>query len=435
MGLLAALMAVAALAFGACGGNGDEAPGTGNGPATVEIPTFPPFSGDRSFEGRALELGIWRGNDIEFEAIEVVRRNFEELTGATVNWRLYTDLNVQIIADLAAGVAPDAFYVDSMRAEFLIDQGVLLPLDRASFNINAFYSGVVDTFSSGGVVYAIPKDQSVLGRYVNTRLLEQAGFTLADVPASAEEYLEFLPRLQAALDAEFGTNAVMAASGMFEASRILHWATRGGAQPILDGRSNWSSPAVVENVEFIMSLFNTGAMRTPAQLGRGWNGEAFGTESVVIMEEGNWVYGFLRNDFPEIEFAVIDLPAYRGQLSTMAFTVGWAINAASPNQDLAAAWLQYKNGPEGMFDWCTGAGPLPTRSDVADRMQPNLSEQMARHVALLPHGMGWSMGRFGPVINDAFDNFAPLMLDGSMSVADALAQVDAQANLEIDFAN
>jgi len=400
-------------------------------PAVIETPEE--IAG--AFAGRTLELGIWRGNDTEFAAIELVRESFEAQTGATITWRLYTDFGTQIIADLAAGVAPDAFYVESMMAEFLINEGVLMPLDSAQFNIGAFYPGVVEAFSVGGRTYALPKDQSVLARYVNVDLLEQVGFTLADIPASAEEYLEFLPRLQAALDAEFGTNVVMAASGNFEPARILHWAGMGGAQPVLNGRSNWSSPQVVSNVEFIMSLYNTGAMRTPAQMGRGWNGEAFGTGSMVIMEEGNWVYSWLHNYAPEINFVVLDMPTFQGQSAGMSFTVGWGIYAYSDNQDLAAAWLNYKNGPDGMYVWTVNAGPLPTRSDVATRMAPNMSSNLNVHLDQLPYATPWSMGLFGPVINDAFNNYAPLILDGHMTVAAALAAIDTQANFEIDFAN
>jgi len=439
IGIIAAL-ATTAMVFAACGGSQPAPQPEQPTPTTaVEQPPAPPPAVIETpeepagaFEGRTLTLGIWRGNDAEWAAIELVRESFEAQTGAEIVWRFYADYGVDVIADLVAGVKPDAFYIDSMMAEFLIYEGVLLPLDRAQFEIDAFYQGVVEAFTVNGRTYAIPKDQSVLARYVNIDLLEQVGFTLADVPTAAEDYLEFLPRLQAALDAEFGTNVVMAASGNFEPARILHWASMGNAQPVLDTRSNWSSPEVVANVEFIMSLFETGAMNTPQRLGFGWNGEAFGMGGIVIMEEGNWVYGTLRNYF-DVNFEVIDMPTFQGQNAGMSFTVGWGIYANSPNQDLAAAWLQYKNGPEGMYVWTANAGPLPTRADVAARLAPSLSPQLAVHLDQLPYGTPWTMGLFSPVINDAFNNFAPLMLDGAMTVEEALAEVDATANMEIDF--
>ncbi|MCL1995311.1 MAG: hypothetical protein FWG63_03805, partial [Defluviitaleaceae bacterium] len=60
--------------------------------------------GNRPFEGQTLTLGVWGGNDAEVAAIEAVRADFEAMTGAIIEWRLYTDYNVQIQADFAAGI-------------------------------------------------------------------------------------------------------------------------------------------------------------------------------------------------------------------------------------------------------------------------------------------------------------------------------------------
>ena len=438
MGFLALVLALLVV-FAACAE--DEAPAPpAEDPPQVDTPPPadpppPPEDGDdRPFEGRTLILGIWGGNDAEQAAIHQVAADFEEMTGATIEWRLYTDYNVQIQADFAAGIAPDAFYVDSSMAEFFASLGVLEPLDRAFFDADAFYENVLNAFVFDGVLYAIPKDQSSLARYVNVGLLNQVGFELSDIPADVESYLEFLPELQAALDAEFGPNAVMAASGVYEPARVLHWINRGGAQPVTpDGRSNLSDPAVVAHLEFIKSLFDTGAMRTPAQMGAGWNGEAFGSELTVIMEEGNWVYRMLRNEFAHVDFTVIDMPTYQGVGSSMVFTVGWGIYSESDNIDLAAEWVRFKTGYDGMYTWTLGAGPLPTRADVAERLSVHLSPELNMHIAQIPGATPWVMGMFTSIIADAYMNFMPVAMDGDMSVADAMAQADEQANMEIDF--
>ena len=388
----------------------------------------------RPFEGQTLSLGIWRGNDIEFAAIELVREEFESRTGASIVWRMYDDINVQLLADFAAGIAPDAFYVESYWSQFYINEGVLVPLDPASFDADMFYDGVIEAFTVDGNLYAIPKDQSSLARYVNTSLLAAVGLTVDDIPKDAESYLNFLPELQQKLDAEFGTNAVMAASGMFEPSRVLHWLTRSGGVPFSeDGRSNMTDPAVVANMEFIVSLFHTGAMRSPDRIGAGWNGEAFGLEYAVIMEEGNWVYSYLLNEFPDVEFEIIDMPTYKGEHSSMSFTVGWGIYSESDNQELAAEWIRFKTGPEGMLLWTTNAGPLPTRTDVAAQMAPNLSPGLNVHVRQGAVGTAWNMGQYGPVINNAFMNYMPLAIDGTMSVAEALQNAETEANMMIDM--
>ena len=381
-----------------------------------------------------LVLGIWAGNDAEWASIERVREDFERETGITIEWRLYTDFTTQLLADLAAGTAPDAFYVEMGMAEEFVYMGVLAPLDRAAFDTAAFYQNVVDAFTFNGTVYAIPKDQSLLARYVNVNLLNEVGFTLADIPDSLEEYLAFLPRLQAALDDHFGPGERFAASGMYELARSLHLLNRDASPVNADGTANFSNPAVVRHAEFLHSLFETGGMRIPQDMGAGWNGEAFGLELMVIMEEGNWVYGFLRNDFPDVEFEIIDMPTYMGRRSGMLFTVGWGINADSSNIDLATQWIQYKTGVEGMYNWSVAAGPLPTRQDVADRMAANLSPGLRTHIAQTPHSTPWVAGRFHPFVYRAFGNYMRAALLGDITVAEAMQNADAQANMQIDIA-
>ena len=443
---LALLLAVMAFAFIACDRNGDDdqpvatpppLPQPEASPAATPAPpqdnqqaeTPPPVADDR-----VLTLGIWAGNDAEWASIERVREDFERETGITIEWRLYTDLNAQVMADLAAGIAPDAFYIDSGLAEQFVYLGVLAPLDRGVFDTASFYQNVLDTFTFNNTVYAIPKDQSILARYVNTDLLAAVGMTIADIPSDAESYLEFLPRLQAALDDQFGSGQVFAASGVYEPARQLHVLNRNVSPFNADGTSNMSHPDVVRHAEFIHSLFATGAMLTPQMMGAGWNGEAFGLGLTVIMEEGNWVYSFLHNYFPDTNFEIIDMPTYLGQRSSMLFTVGWGINVNSPNIDLATTWIQYKTGPEGMYNWCVAAGPLPTRPDVAQRMAANLSPGLNVHLNQIPYATPWVMGRFQSFINDGYMNYMSAAIAGEMSIADAMDSADTMANFLINIA-
>jgi multiple sugar transport system substrate-binding protein len=426
--LLLALVLVASVFVLATCGNDDN--GNGNGAETVVVPAL----GNVEVGDRVLRLGIWRGNDAEWASIERVREDFTRLTGIPVEFIQYSDFNMQLTLDLIAGTAPDAFYVELGSTAGFVEDGILAPLDRASFNTAAFYANSLDAFTFNGNVYAIPKDQSLLARYVNTSLLRQVGFELSDIPDSLEEYLEFLPRLQAALDAEFGPGQRFAASGLYELARSMHLLNREASIVNADGTANFSNPAVVRHVEFLASLFATGAMRTPQAMGAGWNGEAFGNELMVIMEEGNWVYGNLRTYFPHVEFEIIDMPTYMGQRSSMLFTVGWGINAASPNQDLAAIWIEYKTGLEGMHNWSLAAGPLPTRGDVAANMAPFLSPGLNTHVAQSPYVTPWVAGRFHSLVYHAFNNYMTAAIEGEMTVLEAMQAADSQANMQINIA-
>ncbi|MFR0816509.1 MAG: hypothetical protein ACLSIL_19720 [Enterococcus casseliflavus] len=51
-------------------------------------------------------------------------------------------------------------------------------------------------------------------------------------------------------------------------------------------------------------MVDTKAAVTPQDIGTGWNGEAFGSGKIAIMDEGNWVYETLKTEFPDIPFVV-----------------------------------------------------------------------------------------------------------------------------------
>ena len=424
----------------ACGS--DDAPGTPETPSPpseapgasdpAEAPELPEPVNEFPFEGQTLTIGGWMGSDAELTALLMCIAEFSERTRATVTFIGYDDYNAQILEDIAYGKAPDALYVDGFHAQQFIDQGVLEPLDPETFNIEMFYSGAISAFFGDGILYAVPKDQSTLARYVNISLLEAVGLTVSDIPGKAEDYLTFLPELQSKLNKEFGAGKVVASTGMFELSRYLHWLSRDGGQPVSpENKVNLNDPRITAQIEFILSLFDTGGMKRPSDLSASWNGEAFGLEFCVIMEEGNWVYNYLRSEFPDVIFEVIDMPSYMGRSSSMSFASGWGINSDSPNKELAEAWILFKTGPEGMKIWCESSGLLPTRIDVAEDIASGFSPGLNVHVDQSVNAVAWNLGLHGDIISDTFISYSSSVLNKSISVTAFLETVTDVSNVLI----
>lgn len=388
--------------------------------------------GDRQFSKKTLSLGIWGGNDAESAALQEVISGFEEKTGAKIELKTYTDINTQMQADFIGGTAPDVFYVDGAMFPFYSTLGVMMELDPEEMETDAYYGNLMAAFTAeDGKVYAIPKDVSALALYINTDLLEEAGFTLNDVPGSLEEMVDFLPELQARLDERFGSGKVTAMTYDQDLARNLHLLERNGAS-VADGDegSSLSSEGVLKNLGFLMDLIGTGAYKTAAELGLGWNGEVFGTGKSVIMEEGNWVYGNLKQNYPDINFEVKDMLTYQGERSSMSFTVGYAINKLTKEPELAKEWVKYAGG-EGMAAWCSGAGCLPSRPDVAKAMDVESDPVWQTHLAQIEYAVPWQKGTVIAIINSAYQNYLPKAVTGEMTLEEAMAKADKQANDEI----
>jgi multiple sugar transport system substrate-binding protein len=314
---------------------------------------------------------------------------------------------------------------------FYATLGVLEELDATEMGASSYYENLLDAFTYDGKIYAIPKDVSTLAMYVNTDLLESCGYTVADIPESLEEMVTFLPELQEKLDETYGANQIAAMTYNQDLARNLHLLERGGASVVDDeGYSTLSSEGVLTNLDFMLSLVDTGAYKTPADLGLGWNGEVFGTGKCVIMEEGNWVYGTLVQNYSDINFTVIDMPSYLGEKSSMSFTVGYGIYNQSDNIDLAKEWIKYATG-EGMATWCSGAGCLPSRADIAELMDVESDPVWATHLAQVDYAVPWQKGTTISIVNTAYQNYLPTIISGEATAADAMAKADKQANDEI----
>lgn len=410
---------------GSSGGGNTGSGGSGSG-----------TDGDNGFGGRTLTVGIWGGNDQETAAINQLKDNFEAEHGCTVDLKVYTDYNTQIQADFIGKTAPDVFYIDGSMFPFYSTLGVIDPLDPAEYELDKFYPNLVEAFTDAdGNVLCVPKDVSTLATYYNIDLLESVGYSADDIPDDYSEYQAFLSGLQAKLDETYGKNQIAAMTYNQDLSRSLYILQDGGNSLIADDSSAaLTSPGVVKNMQFILDLVDAGVWKTPSDLGLGWNGEAFGTGKCAIMEEGNWVYGTLKNDFSDINFGVKAMPAYNGTQYSMSYTVGYGIYAMSENKDMASAWIKYVTGVEGETIWCSGAGCLPPRSDAAQAMDVESDPVWKVHSEMTACSLPWQLGNNLSIINTAYQNYMPMAVSGEMSAEEFLTAAENQANQEISNA-
>lgn len=384
------------------------------------------------FKGETLTIGVWGGNEAEEKSLDDMIEAVEKETGAKIEKKVYTDYNTQIQADMVGKTAPDVFYVDAAMYPFFSENGMLAELDGKKFEIDTFYESLTKSFKTDGKLYAVPKDMSTLAIYLNTEIFEKTGVSVEDVPTSYEEYVKWLPSFQEKIDAAYGAGKVFAMSYNPELTRNYHLAARDGAQPIKkDGTSNLADKKVVANLEILKELVDTKAVVTPKDVGTGWNGEAFGTGKIAIMDEGNWVYQTLKTEFSDIPFTVRKMPTYKGTEGSMMFSVGWGKYVGTKQSDLADKWIQYATGKEGMKNWVEGTGTLPSREDVAKAAKITQNPDLNIHLEAWDYATIWQVGTTLDTVNKAYMNFLPKALDGSETLEKAMKQADEQANADI----
>ncbi|MFD2305345.1 sugar ABC transporter substrate-binding protein [Enterococcus termitis] len=413
------MVLMAAFMLSACGNDGKNAGGS--------------ESGKTDFSGEKLTIGVWGGNEAEEVSLNEMIKTFEKDTGAKIEKKVYTDYNTQIQADMVGKTAPDVFYVDAQMYPFFSQNGMLAKLDKDQFESDKFYESLTETFSTDGDLYAVPKDMSTLALYLNTEVFEKTGVSVDDIPSSYEEYVKWLPDFQKKIDDAYGAGKVFAMSYTPELSRNYHLALRDGAEPIKnDGSANLSNKKVVENLTILKELVDTKAVVSPKDVGTGWNGEAFGTGKVAIMDEGNWVYQTLKTEFSDIPFTVREMPTYKDAEGSMMFSVGWGKYSGTKQSELADKWIQYTTSKEGMQTWVEGTGTLPSREDVAEAAKITDNPDLLVHLEAWDYATVWQNGVTLDTIGKAYENYLPQAIDGSESFEKAMKQADEQANADID---
>lgn len=379
---------------------------------------------------RVVSLGITNGNEAEQESLNRVLQNIESKYGIRVETKIYTNHETQLRAELAGGVAPDVFYVDALMFPGLVESNMLAQIPqniKDESNLDDFYPNLLSAFSHNEGLYGFPKDFSALGVFYNERLLNEAGYTVGDIPENFEDWYNFLQDLQEKLP-----SGVVALSSNLELARYMSLIQASGEKVHNeDGTSNLVHDKVIEPLEYITSMYINDFARTPAEMGNDWVGNTFGLENAVIAIEGNWIIGHLERNFPDVEYGVIEMPKYFGNNNALSFTVSYSINANSRNIEDAYLLAMHLTDEENMRIWCEGAGVLPSRASVSYAMELENDPIQQPLMRSAEYATPWQAGITLPIINREFNNWIPLVASGQMSAREAMEEANSIANEEI----
>lgn len=160
LGLCASLTA----SLAACGsGSSDSSDSSGSGSSTD-----------------ALTVNIWDNNQLA--GLQEIADEWTETSGIDVNinvvdWDNYWTL---LEAGASGGEMPDVFWMHSNTAQMYMENDLLLNLDDYIANDDAidldnYYEGITNLYSSDGSQYALPKDHDTIALLYNEALFEKYG--------------------------------------------------------------------------------------------------------------------------------------------------------------------------------------------------------------------------------------------------------------------
>jgi multiple sugar transport system substrate-binding protein len=381
-----AIAAAVGTATATSAGTDTTVPGTA-AEATADTAAAP------SGEGADLRLWGWSSSEAEHGTLQDMLNDYGAETGVNVTFEPQPEYDTTLQAALAAGDPPDIFYVDSLRVPDLVEAGALAPIPEGVITEpDDFYPSLAGAFTYDDTWYCPPKDFSTLGLVYNVDMLEAAG---VEPPTNLEE-------LAAAAEALTADGVV----GLVANPELPRWGVfmlnHGGY--IVDDEVSEMTLDTDENragLQYIVDLFDAGYAATPQQLETGWGGEALGLGKAAMVIEGNWIAGAMAQDYPDVNWAVVEIPEGPAGRATFAFTVCYGVGAESPNPEASWQVIDYLTGPEGAATWTEGFNVMPARVSASDGWIANHPELEA-FVSGADYAQDW---QFRPGFTDVITEF------------------------------
>ncbi|PVG82830.1 ABC transporter substrate-binding protein [Nocardioides gansuensis] len=335
--------AVSTLALAACGG--------GSG-----------FEEETETDSGAEELTVLIGSsgEAETKAVEDAVAAWSEESGTQATVSVASDLNQQVSQGFAADNPPDVFYLAVDQMAGYAANGSLYAYGADLEDPDAFYPALVDAFTVDDALQCAPKDFSTLALIINTELWEAAGLTDADIPTDWDSLAEVAGKLTKGDVVGLAMSPEYARVGAF-------FPQAGGAMVSDDGtEATVDSPENLEALTYLQGLMKDGSLDYSSTLGAGWGGEAFGKGMAAMVVEGNWIAGALTNDFPDVKWRAVELPAGPAGDGTLAFTNCWGIPEKTGDKEAAVSLVEHLISEESQIAFAEAFGVIPSVQSAAE---------------------------------------------------------------------
>ncbi len=363
-----------------------------------------------------LTVMIGSSGEAETAAVEAAVQRWSEESGISVEVIPAQDLNQQLGQGFAGGNPPDIFYLGPDRFRQYAEGGSLYPYGDQITDYEDFYPALRDSYTYDGELYCVPKDFGTHALVINVDMWEAAGLTEDDIPTTWEELTEVATRLTN--EDHIG----LAFTGDYNPVGTFMLAGGGWFLNEDNTAVTADTPENLATLEYLNTNIQAGIFAFATSIDTGWGGEAFGTGAAAMTVEGPWIIGALNNDFPDINWRVVEMPAGPGGQGTTVFSNCWGIAANSGNHEAAVDLVDHLVSPEEQQAFAEAFGALPSRSSLESWVASEFPEQAA-----FSAGVRYARGPvpvvgFDSVLAD-FNTGLEAMVAGGATPQEVLAQL------------
>jgi multiple sugar transport system substrate-binding protein len=344
----------------------------------------------------------------------------------------WNDYWTKLPLSLQGGEGPDIFYQHIAFLENSIPHAApydpeLMPYDELAATFDLVEENMID-----GEVYYLPLATMTGSIFYNRDILSEVG--VARVPETWDEFIALAQELTVTDDSGVVTRAGFSFNGM---QRELNWAL--GYQmglPIFDaaGRSTIASEKAQETLAYLVNLYEEEGIGSMLMSGNAWDQFANGRAAMVYVY--GWVYGWMAENAPGVDFGVAPLPSFDG--TPPAFdrnNLELMIGVSRYTDDAKAAAGQrfidfILDNEYFLIDYAVRKGAIPTRFDL--RSEPTITSHPLFSVVQRTIDRTIYPGAFPVAIEPGYNRlFENVFLNG-MPISEAVVIAEREINQAID---
>ena len=329
-----------------------------------------------------LRVALWAGGH-ELEIEQQVAARYEALRPGT---RVLLEsapngYEERLLTSIAAGHPPDVYLLDSPDIPTFVDRGLAVdfaPYQEAlGFRADSVFPQVLEAFTRGEAIFALPKDFTPMVIYVNREVLERAGVDgLAGRPAGWT--WDDFRRAARAVTTDTDGDGRLDVFGFDFPRNLYQWVpfvwSAGGDILGPDGRSAsgfMDGPEALAAYAFLTSLAEEGL--TPGaqfvQQGDPAREARFASGGQAFLLSGHWTLPVFRDVVQSgaLDLEILPIPHHpsQGRATSVIYASGWAVPPNAANLRRAIDLAGFLASPEAQRIRAGSGLAIPSRADVA----------------------------------------------------------------------
>lgn len=281
-----------------------------------------------------------------------------------------SELQQKLLTAKAAGNAPDVSSIDETFLDTLTKQDVLLPIPTEVLNVKEEMGELTANLYNISVngkeaqYYGLPNGVFSSQLYVNLGLLKELGYELKDIPTKWDEFLTW-----AASVSKWNGDTLEVAGMAFYANEYSIYEDlriqaagpiQGNVFPTKDSMIH-ADETGINAWQFIMDLYNVHKVDSIAEglISR----DRFGAGTAVTLYNWSWFNGFMPNQYPDIEWALMIPPSMSGEpvYGRRGPDVGFTVTSQKEgNLEASFKFYRYLVSPDYLAKYCKLRGIQPS---------------------------------------------------------------------------